>query len=144
MSKSTFMIVSTSVMRGAGFGTRVEQRAHRLLERLGKRDGVGRGVEDRRVAVAVLEGIGDRALGQRTDLGAIKIVPPRSGEAGTLGLAIEVQEDKLAVTDVRAGGPAEGAGVHVGDHVATINGIDVAALTLPIAQMRSAGAAPSS
>lgn len=74
-------------------------------------------------------------IGQRTDLGAIKIVPPRSGEAGTLGLAIEVQEDKLAVTDVRAGGPAEGAGVRVGDHVATINGIDVAALTLPIAQM---------
>ena len=43
--------------------------AHRLLEGLGQRHRVRLGIEDRRVAVAVGERIGDRALGQPGDLG---------------------------------------------------------------------------
>ena len=42
--------------------------AHRLLERLGQRHRVRLRVEDRRVAVAVGERLGDRALGQPGDL----------------------------------------------------------------------------
>jgi hypothetical protein len=64
----------------------VEQSAHRLLEGRGQGDGVGRGVEDRRVAVAVGERIGDRALGEARDL-----VEHFSGSVG-------VQVGELAVT----------------------------------------------
>ena len=46
----------------------VDDGADRLLERLGQRDGVRLGVEHRRIAVAVGERIGDRALGQPADL----------------------------------------------------------------------------
>ena len=42
--------------------------ADRLLEGRGQGDGVGLGVEDRRVAVGLGERLGDRALGQPGDL----------------------------------------------------------------------------
>lgn len=72
--------------------------------------------------------------GQKLDVGAIKIVPPRVGDAGTIGIGTDTENDKLTVADVKEGGPAEAAGVRVGDRITTINGIDVATLTPAIAQ----------
>ena len=72
--------------------------------------------------------------GQRLDLGTIKVVPPRAGEAGTLGMATEITDGTLVVASVKPGGPAEGAGVRVGDKVMSINGVAVADLTPMLAQ----------
>ena len=72
------------------------------------------------------------AAGQRLDVGAIKIVPPRTGEAGTLGMGTEVTSGALTVASVKSGGPAEGAGARVGDKIVSINGIAVADLTAEI------------
>lgn len=77
----------------------------------------------------------DAKAGQKLDLGAIKIVPPRTGDAGTLGIGTDIEDDKLTVADVRDDGPGRAAGVQVGDRIVTINGIDVATLTPAIAQM---------
>ena len=60
--------------------------------------------------------------GQRADLGRIEIVPPRTGDAGTLGLGTIVEDGKLVVANVKPGGPAEQAGVKVGDRIVTIDG----------------------
>ncbi len=75
------------------------------------------------------------AEGQPVDLGTIEIVPPRIGDAGTFGIATDVDGDKLLVSSVKEGGPAANAGVQVGDRITAINGRDVAALTLPIASL---------
>jgi len=72
--------------------------------------------------------------GQETNLGTIKVIPPRDGEAGTLGMATEIQGDALAVTLVQAGGPAASAGIVVGDKIISIDGKSVADLTPDIAQ----------
>ncbi|HEY0251968.1 MAG TPA: PDZ domain-containing protein [Kofleriaceae bacterium] len=67
--------------------------------------------------------------GQRVDVGAIEVVPPRKGEAGTFGLVAEItgvtgpkdlDQAKLAVTQVKPGGPAANAGILVGDVITTI------------------------
>jgi hypothetical protein len=60
--------------------------------------------------------------GQRVDMGTIKIVPPRTGEAGTLGMATEPDELALKVTSVKEGGPAARAGVQVDDKITAIEG----------------------
>ena len=73
--------------------------------------------------------------GQRVDLGNIEVVPPRTGDAGTFGFSTNIENDKLLVASVKDGGPAAGAGVHVGDRITAINGRDVATLTLPIAAL---------
>ena len=44
--------------------TAVEEGTHRLLERLGKRDRMGLGVEHRRIAVGIGKGLSDRSLRQ--------------------------------------------------------------------------------
>lgn len=72
--------------------------------------------------------------GQRVDLGTIKIVPPRTGEAGTFGLATEPDGDALKVTSVKDGGPAAAAGIVVGDKITALEGQPVAALTPQLAQ----------
>jgi S1-C subfamily serine protease len=72
--------------------------------------------------------------GQRLDLGVIKVVPPRQGDAGTLGMATEIQGDSLAVTLVQPGGPAAQAGIVVGDKIISIDGHSVAELTPATAQ----------
>jgi hypothetical protein len=72
--------------------------------------------------------------GQKLDLGTIKIVPPRTGDAGTLGMSTDVTDGVLTVASVKAGGPAERGGVVVGDKITTINGIPVATLTPEIAK----------
>ncbi len=72
------------------------------------------------------------AAGQRVDVGTIKVVPPRTTEAGTLGMGTEVTDGALVVASVKQGGPAEGAGVRVGDKITSINGISVADLTAEI------------
>ncbi len=72
------------------------------------------------------------SAGQRVDVGTIKVVPPRTTEAGTLGMGTEVTDGALLVASVKPGGPAEGAGVRVGDKIAAINGIAVADLTADI------------
>lgn len=76
----------------------------------------------------------EATTGQRLDLGLIKIVPPRTGEAGTLGMGTEVTDGALVVASVKPGGPAEGAGVRVGDKLVSINGTAVADLTAEIAK----------
>lgn len=72
--------------------------------------------------------------GQRLDLGTIKVVPPRTGDAGTLGLALTPEGDMLVVSSVKAGGPAATAGVQVGDKLTAVNGVPIATLTPNLAQ----------
>lgn len=72
--------------------------------------------------------------GQKLDLGTIKIVPPREGDAGTLGMSTDLTEGVLTVASVKAGGPAEASGVQVGDKITSVNGIPVATLTPEIAK----------
>ncbi len=74
------------------------------------------------------------ADGQQVDLGTIKVIPPRDGDAGTLGMATEIAGDGLAVTLVQPGGPAAQAGIVVGDKIISIDGKSVADLTPDIAQ----------
>ena len=73
--------------------------------------------------------------GQQLDLGTIEIVPPRSGEAGTLGMSTEIKDGGLLIDTVRSGGPAEAAGILVGDRVGAINGALIASLTPAIAKL---------
>ncbi len=73
------------------------------------------------------------AEGQQVDVGTIEIVPPRKGDAGTYGLSTNVEDKKLLVASVKAGGPAEGAGVQVGDRILSINGVDVETLSPMVA-----------
>lgn len=72
--------------------------------------------------------------GERVDLGTIKIVPPRNGDAGTFGLATEIDGDALKVTAVTDGGPAAAAGVQVGDRITALVGQPVKVLTPMVAQ----------
>ncbi len=72
------------------------------------------------------------ADGQHVDVGTIEVVPPRTGDAGTFGMATTVDGDKLVVAAVKEGGPAGTAGVQVGDRIKSINGRDVSSLTPPI------------
>lgn len=72
--------------------------------------------------------------GQTFDIGAIEIVPPREGDAGTYGLSTAIDGDKLVVASVKDAGPAAASGVQVGDRITSINGRDVSAITPPIAQ----------
>jgi hypothetical protein len=76
----------------------------------------------------------DVKAGQKLDVGAIKVVPQRTGDAGTLGIGTDTEGDKLTVADVKEGGPGAAAGVLVGDRIVTINGVDVATLTPAVAQ----------
>jgi hypothetical protein len=70
----------------------------------------------------------DVTAGQRLDVGAIKVIPPRSGDAGTLGLGTSIAPagdagpQRLVVATVKSGGPAEAAGVKVGDFIVAIDG----------------------
>jgi C-terminal processing protease CtpA/Prc len=64
----------------------------------------------------------DAKPGQRVDMGTIKIVPPRTGDAGTFGMATEIDELTLQVTSVKEGGPAALAGVKVDDKITAIEG----------------------
>ena len=78
--------------------------------------------------------------GQRVDLGIIKVVPPRQGDAGTLGLTVTAADNVASVTAVKAGGPAEAAGVQVGDKLVSIDGQPVSALGVtPAVQFLSSG-----
>jgi len=70
--------------------------------------------------------------GELVDLGVIKIVPPRTTEAGTFGFALEVKGETLEVTSVTAGSPAEGAGIVIGDKIVTIETIPVKTIGLEI------------
>ena len=60
--------------------TGFDDRAHRLFEAVGQRHGVRLGVEDRGIAVALDEGLGDRAFGQPAHL--------RQHLAGGVGIQI--------------------------------------------------------
>jgi S1-C subfamily serine protease len=61
--------------------------------------------------------------GQVVDLGTIKIVPPRNGDAGTFGLVASPNKDgKLAVASVSPGGPADQAGITTADVITQLDG----------------------
>ena len=64
----------------------------------------------------------------------IKVVPPRTGDAGTLGLSTSLEGETLTISTVKPGGPAEAAGAQVGDKLVAINGQPVTALTPNLAQ----------
>jgi len=64
----------------------------------------------------------------------IKVVPPRQGDAGTLGMGTNIENGALVVSDVKPGGPADGAGVKVGDKITSIDGTPVDALGTAIGQ----------
>jgi C-terminal processing protease CtpA/Prc len=72
--------------------------------------------------------------GQRLDLGTIRVVPPRQGDAGTLGMATEIDAKGLTVSLVQPNGPAAQAGVVVGDRITAIDGQSVADITPDLAQ----------
>jgi hypothetical protein len=72
--------------------------------------------------------------GQQLDLGTIKVVPPRTGDAGTLGFSTSIEGETPTVDSVKPGGPAETAGLRVGDKITTIDGHTVAELTPMIAK----------
>ena len=81
------------------------QALHRLLEGLGQRDGVGLGIEDRRVAVGVGERLGDRSLGQAGDLaqhvaGGVGVQVAEGALAERLVEAEHLEEVEFLVTDV--------------------------------------------
>ena len=110
-----------------------------------KRVAVGKG----RVAIMPKDGftpLGQRdytaAEGQTVDVGTIEVIPPREGEAGTFGFSTEVKEKDLVVASVKAGGPAEAAGIQVGDVITSINGKTVDSLTPPIAALLLASGTP--
>ena len=66
--------------------------------------------------------------GERVDVGRLKVVPARSGDAGTYGLTLEARGDAVVVTKVKAGSPAAVAGIAVGDAIAALDGQPVAAV----------------
>lgn len=72
--------------------------------------------------------------GEQVDLGTIKVIPPRNGDAGTLGMTTEAKGDALEVTAVVPGGPAAAAGVVVGDKITSLDGKAISDLTPDIAQ----------
>jgi protocatechuate 3,4-dioxygenase beta subunit len=73
--------------------------------------------------------------GQRIDLGTIEVVAPRTGDAGTFGMATEVDGDKLVVSSITDDGPAKAAGVLVGDRILALDGREVATVTPGIAKL---------
>ena len=72
--------------------------------------------------------------GEKVDLGTIKIIPPRTTEAGTYGFTLEAKDDVLEVVGVTPGSPAEGAGIVVGDKITAIEMIPVKTIGAPIVQ----------
>jgi protocatechuate 3,4-dioxygenase beta subunit/membrane-associated protease RseP (regulator of RpoE activity) len=74
------------------------------------------------------------AQGQRVDLGTIKIIPPRTTDPGTLGMATDLEDHDLAVSLVQPGGPAASAGIVAGDKITAIDGTSVVDMTPAIAQ----------
>jgi Carboxypeptidase regulatory-like domain len=70
--------------------------------------------------------------GERVDLGEIKIVPPRTTEAGTYGFATEPKGDVLEITSVTEGSPAQAAGIVVGDRIVTVETLPVKAIGVEI------------
>ncbi|HEY5925706.1 MAG TPA: carboxypeptidase regulatory-like domain-containing protein [Kofleriaceae bacterium] len=81
--------------------------------------------------------------GQRVDMGTIKIVPPRTGEAGTFGLTTEIESELLKVTNVKEGGPAAIAGVQAGDVITALEGQAIKDLKPMTAQKLLASGTPS-
>ena len=79
--------------------------------------------------------------GQVVDLGTIKIVPPRNGDAGTFGLVATPGKDgKLTVASVSPGGPAEQAGVVANDVITQLDGRPVETIGAEMAaQLLSSG-----
>jgi Carboxypeptidase regulatory-like domain/PDZ domain len=71
---------------------------------------------------------------ERVDLGTIRIAPPRTGEAGSYGFGVDGKDGGLRVTSVRPDGPAELAGIKVGDVIVTIDGVAVASIDLESAK----------
>jgi len=81
--------------------------------------------------------------GDRVDMGTIKIVPPRTGEAGTFGLTTEIKGDALEVTNVKDDGPAAQAGVKVGDTITAVEGQPLKGLGAALAQKVLSSGSPS-
>ncbi len=71
--------------------------------------------------------------GQRTDIGAIKIIPPRKTDAGTFGMGTTADKDTLTVSSVAPNGPAAQAGIVVGDKITAIDGHPISDLTAAVA-----------
>lgn len=72
--------------------------------------------------------------GERLDLGRIKVVPPRNGDVGTFGLTLEIGDKALTVAKVKNGGPADIAGIKVGDSILAVNALPVVTIGLQRAQ----------
>src|SRR5205085_594149 len=61
------------------------------------------------------------AAGQALDLGDIRMDPPRA-DPGTIGANLRPDGDGIAVSFVLPGGPAETAGLRIGDLVTSVDG----------------------
>ncbi len=69
----------------------------------------------------------DAVEGQRVELGNIRIAAPNTADPGWLGLHIGRTDDRISA--VEPGGPAELAGLKVGDVVVAIDGVPIAGAT---------------
>lgn len=56
------------------------------------------------------------------DIGAIEIVPPRQGDAGTFGMVTDWADNVLTITQVKPEGPAAKAGLIAGDAITSLAG----------------------
>src|SRR3569623_1952928 len=77
--------------------------------------------------------------GQLVALGAIKVVPPRNGDAGTFGFVTAHSGGKLTVVSVSPGGPADKAGITTADVITQLDGHDVSAIGAEASVLLSSG-----
>lgn len=67
--------------------------------------------------------------GARIDIGTVLVIPPLTGDPGTLGMDVHLSGDAFEVTTVSADGPAAHARIVVGDKITAIQGHTIAELT---------------
>ncbi len=126
-----------------GKGVKTDANGRFVVEKVGAGKGRLIFVADKQALTNMESHEYEAKEGQRTDLGTIKILPPRVGEAATFGLTTEVKGDVLEVTNVKEGGPAAQAGVQVGDKITALEGQPVKQLGPELAHKLLASGSPS-
>jgi hypothetical protein len=119
-----------------GKGIKTDANGRFVLEKVGAGKGMLMFLADKQSMTNMESHAYEAKGGQRVDLGTIKIVPPRIGDAGTLGLSTEPDEPLLEVTSVKEGGPAALAGIREGDKITALEGKPLAALGGPAAAQK--------
>ena len=79
--------------------------------------------------------------GQPLDLGDIRIDPPKA-DPGTIGVSVRPDGANVTVVQLTPAGPAEQAGVHVGDTLIAIDGAPVGNAGDASARLKGAPGSP--